>query len=870
MDTKAPTATITLSDNALKIGETSTVTVTFSEAVTGFDASDLTVVNGTLGAMTSTDGGITWTGTFTPSTNVEDTTNIVSLASTYTDAAGNTGTTATSGNYAVDTKAPTATITLSDNALKIGETSTVTVTFSEAVTGFDASDLTVVNGTLGAMTSTDGGITWTGTFTPSTNVEDTTNIVSLASTYTDAAGNTGTTATSGNYAVDTKAPTATITLSDNALKIGETSTVTVTFSEAVTGFDASDLTVVNGTLGAMTSTDGGITRTGTFTPSTNVEDTTNIVSLASTYTDAAGNTGTTATSGNYAVDTKAPTATITLSDNALKIGETSTVTVTFSEAVTGFDASDLTVVNGTLGAMTSTDGGITWTGTFTPSTNVEDTTNIVSLASTYTDAAGNTGTTATSGNYAVDTKAPTATITLSDNALKIGETSTVTVTFSEAVTGFDASDLTVVNGTLGAMTSTDGGITWTGTFTPSTNVEDTTNIVSLASTYTDAAGNTGTTATSGNYAVDTKAPTATITLSDNALKIGETSTVTVTFSEAVTGFDASDLTVVNGTLGAMTSTDGGITWTGTFTPSTNVEDTTNIVSLASTYTDAAGNTGTTATSGNYAVDTKAPTATITLSDNALKIGETSTVTVTFSEAVTGFDASDLTVVNGTLGAMTSTDGGITWTGTFTPSTNVEDTTNIVSLASTYTDAAGNTGTTATSGNYAVDTKAPTATITLSDNALKIGETSTVTVTFSEAVTGFDASDLTVVNGTLGAMTSTDGGITWTGTFTPSTNVEDTTNIVSLASTYTDAAGNTGTTATSGNYAVDTKAPTATITLSDNALKIGETSTVTVTFSEAVTGFDASDLTVVERHAGRDDLHRRRHHVDRHLHALDQR
>ena len=558
MDTKAPTATITLSDNALKIGETFTVTVTFSEAVTGFDASDLTVVNGTLGAMTSTDGGINATGTFTPSTNVEDTTNIVSLASTYTDAAGNTGTTATSGNYAVDTKAPTATITLSDNALKIGETFTVTVTFSEAVTGFDASDLTVVNGTLGAMTSTDGGINATGTFTPSTNVEDTTNIVSLASTYTDAAGNTGTTATSGNYAVDTKAPTATITLSDNALKIGETSTVTVTFSEAVTGFDASDLTVVNGTLGAMTSTDGGINATGTFTPSTNVEDTTNIVSLASTYTDAAGNTGTTATSGNYAVDTKAPTATITLSDNALKIGETSTVTVTFSEAVTGFDASDLTVVNGTLGAMTSTDGGINATGTFTPSTNVEDTTNIVSLASTYTDAAGNTGTTATSGNYAVDTKAPTATITLSDNALKIGETSTVTVTFSEAVTGFDASDLTVVNGTLGAMTSTDGGINATGTFTPSTNVEDTTNIVSLASTYTDAAGNTGTTATSGNYAVDTKAPTATITLSDNALKIGETSTVTVTFSEAVTGFDASDLTVVNGTLGAMTSTDGGI------------------------------------------------------------------------------------------------------------------------------------------------------------------------------------------------------------------------------------------------------------------------------------------------------------------------
>ncbi|MCF8199415.1 MAG: retention module-containing protein, partial [Sulfuritalea sp.] len=86
---KGPTATIALSDSALKIGETSTVTVTFSEKVTGFDASDLTVANGSLGAMTTSDGGTTWTGTFTPSANIEDTSNVVSLANTYTDVAGN-------------------------------------------------------------------------------------------------------------------------------------------------------------------------------------------------------------------------------------------------------------------------------------------------------------------------------------------------------------------------------------------------------------------------------------------------------------------------------------------------------------------------------------------------------------------------------------------------------------------------------------------------------------------------------------------------------------------------------------------------------------------------------------------------------------
>ncbi|VEE62459.1 Uncharacterised protein [Shewanella putrefaciens] len=41
----------------------------------------------------------------------------------------------------------------------------------------------------------------------------------------------------------------------------------------------------------------------------------------------------------------------------------------------------------------------------------------------------------------------------------------------------------------------------------------------------------------------------------------------------------------------------------------------------------------------------------------------------------------------------------------------------------------------------------------------------MTFTFSEKVTGFDASDLVVVGGTLSNLSSTDG-INWTATFTP--------------------------------------------------------------------------------------------------------
>ena len=57
---------------------------------------------------------------------------------------------------------------------------------------------------------------------------------------------------------------------------------------------------------------------------------------------------------------------------------------------------------------------------------------------------------------------------------------------------------------------------------------------------------------------------------------------------------------------------------------------------------------------------------------------------------------------------------------------------------------------ATSANYAIDTKAPRR---LGDDerlALKIGDTSTVTITFSEAVTGFDNCDVMVENGALGS------------------------------------------------------------------------------------------------------------------------
>ena len=95
-------------------------------------------------------------------------------------------------------------------------------------------------------------------------------------------------------------------------------------------------------------------------------------------------------------------------------------------------------------------------------------------------------------------------------------------------------------------------------------------------------------------------------------------------------------------------------------------------------------------------------------------------------------------------------------------------------------------------------------------------------------------------------------VTWTGIFTPTPNTEDASNTLSLATSWTDIVGNAGTDNTTANYEVETKRPSAsTFTLSDTdcfiyfmalviALKPGDNATVTLVFSEPVTGFDSDD------------------------------
>jgi len=151
------------------------------------------------------------------------------------------------------------------------------------------------------------------------------------------------------------------------------------------------------------------------------------------------------------------------------------------------------------------------------------------------------------------------------------------------------------------------------------------------------------------------------------------------------------------------------------------------------------------------------------------------------------------------------------------------------------DAAGNWSSSG-SRTIVIDTTAPSVdNFTLSDTALKAGDNATVTLVFSEAVASFSSSaDITADNGTLAAMSSADN-VTWTGTFTPTTNTEDASNTLFLATSYTDTAGNAGLVATTANYAVDTLVPSVSSisTTADNQSSVSITDNITVTFSEAM-------------------------------------
>jgi hypothetical protein len=639
---------------------------------------------------------------------------VISLAATYEDQAGNTGTTADSDNYTVDTKGPTATITLSDEDLYGTETSTVTVTFSEAVKNFSKDNLTAPNGTLGVMASTDNGITWTGTYTPNANVEDATNVISLAATYEDQAGNTGTTADSDNYTVDTVRPTIAVKSYDSDLKAGDTAQIAFTLSEESSTFTIDDVTVTGGTVGELTKLNKYVYE-AVFTPTANSTEN-GVVSVASEkFTDAAGNNNTDGSEDDntvtMTVDTIRPTIEISTNKSALKADETATLTFTLSESSANFIKSDINVTGGTLSNFTGS--GTSYTAIFTPDSN-STTNGVVSVASEkFTDAASNKNADGAEDNnkvtFTVDTSKPTVdSVAVSDLIITDADTGagkfSVTVTFSEVMDTASVPTLTFAPSVASTLSNVNGAWSLANTvYTATYDVADANvkldDITVDVTGAKDAAGNAQQDYTAlDEFDIDTTnpvvSPTVAITSNDYELHwegAGDTALLTFTFSEAVTDFTKDDITVsALGSLDSFTK-ESSTVYTAVYKPADKVSENV-VVSVASgKFTNAAGNQNTDGSTNGItlAVDYLRPTIALTSNDYSLTVGEKATITFTFSEPLkaNSFVIGDITVSGGALSNFKGS--GTSYTVDFTPSAN-STTNGVVKVASNkFKDLVGN-------------------------------------------------------------------------------------------------------------------------------------------------------------------------------------
>ncbi|MBL0475485.1 retention module-containing protein, partial [Aeromonas veronii] len=621
-------------------------------------------------------------------------------------------------------------------------------------------------------------VTPSGTFTVDVVTPLAEGSYTVTATVTDPAGNTGTATDNGS--VDVTAPTITVDAPDNTTDT--TPNITGTTNAAPGSTVTLVVTDANGTQQTLTAT---VQPSGSYSVDVTTPLAEGSYKVDASVTDPAGNTDTATDNGS--VDVTAPVITVDAPDNTNDT--TPTITGTTDAPVGSTVTLVVTDANGNQQTLTATvqPGGGYSVDVTTPLAEGS-----YKVDASVTDPAGNTG--SATDNGSVDTVAPELGIDL--DPIVVGDDNTVnkaeaddkaSVTLNGTVSGDakvgdtitltlgDGSKLTTQvvvlgNGQLGFSTSTTADKLVGGS---SINAEI---------TVTDAAGNSTTKSDSEEYSLDTAAPSVVVDIVDDKLTVGETSSVTFTFSEKVKDFDVGDLTVEGGTVTDLKTTDGGKTWTGTFTPTPGFEGTASVTVNNGSYTDLNGNVGT-GGSDTAPVDTAAPSVVVDIVDDKLTVGETSSVTFTFSEKVKGFEVGDLTVVGGTVTDLKTTDGGKTWTGTFTPTPGFEGTASVTVNNGSYTDLNGNVGT-GGSDTAPVDTAAPSVVVDIVDDKLTVGETSSVTFTFSEKVKGFEVGDLTVVGGTVTDLKTTDGGKTWTGTFTPTPGFEGTASVTVNNGSYT--------------------------------------------------------------------------------------
>ena len=657
-----------------------------SDHVTNVGTLNLSGVETGATVQYSVDNGAHWNTSFSA---VEGTNNVQVR---QIDVAGNTSS-ATSFNFTLDTSAAAPGVALATDS---GSSA------SDHITNVGTLNLTGVESGATVQYSVDSGAHWNTSFSA---VEGTNNVQVR---QIDVAGNTSS-ATSFSFTLDTSAAAPGVALATDS---GSSAV------DHVTNAGTLNLTGVEAGATVEYSTDGGHTWSTSFSAVEGVND------VQVRQTDVAGNTSS-ATSFSFTLDTSAAAPGVALATDS---GSSA------SDHVTNVGTLNLTGVEAGATVEYSTDGGHTWSTSFSATEGVND------VQVRQTDVAGNTSA-ATSFSFTLDTSAAAPGVALATDS---GSSA------SDHVTNVGTLNLTGVEAGATVEYSTDGGHTWSTSFSATEGVND------VQVRQTDVAGNTSA-ATSFSFTLDTSAAAPGVALTTDS---GSSAV------DHVTNAGTLNLTGVETGSTVEYSTDGGHTWNTSFSAVEGMND------VQVRQTDVAGNTSN-PTSFSFTLDTSAAAPGVALTTDS---GSSA------SDHITNVGTLNLTGVETGATVEYSTDGGHTWNTSFSAVEGVND------VQVRQTDIAGNTSNPA-SFSFTLDTSAAAPGVALTTDS----GSSTV-----DHITNVGTLNLSGVETGATVEYSIDGGHTWNTSFNATEGLND------VQVRQTDIAGNTSN-PTSFSFTLDTSA-----------------------------------------------------------------
>jgi hypothetical protein len=755
VDAVAPTATISsTAGGSGSITGTSPIpfTVTFSKSVTGFVQGGLTVTGGSISGFSGS--GSTYTFNVTPSSS-GTTVTVNVAASVAQDGAGN-------GN----TAASQFSITYRQSLVATAQNVTVNLDANGNAT-MNASSVNNGSSGSGTLTYTIQKIVYGQVNEPQTLTLATPNGANFTAIRFASYG-TPIDNGNGNYAVNSSCNAA-----------NSVTTATNSFVGRSTGsMDAQNVGSLNnnpqlgdpcsGTPESLAVQAAYSADAASLTYNCSEAGKTQYVLLT------VSNGSTTSTSVAQVTVNPSPTATISnVSPNSAPRGTTVTVTGTNLSGVSGV------TVNG----ATATISGLTSTGfTFVVPTTATFGTGTLTVTASCSQTLSSTFTVQQLVTAAPVVTAPSGFVTTSFP------------TYSGTAAAGSTVTVYVNNTSIGTTTANSSG-NWSLT-QPSRLADGPYTVYATAqSSGSTVSANSNT----NTFVIDTISPT--VTISSSTAPNGSTSSTsplayTVTFSESVTGFVDGDVSVTNGTISGFTG--AGTTYTFNVTPAANGAVTVDVP--ANVAEDRAGN-GNDPASQYRITYMQLVTAAPVVTAPANSSFATST-TPTYSG--TAMSGSTVTVFVDNAAIGTTTASGGSWS-LVQPTALAQGSHTVYATAQASGAASANSAT----NTFTVDSVQPS--VAISSTTATSGSSTTTTpfaftVTFSESVTGFVDSDMSVTNGTVSNFSGS--GTTYTFTVTP--NTAGTATTVNVAQNVAQDQALNGNTAAASAYSLTFVAPTITV------------------------------------------------------------